>query len=218
MNHGSPRNSSVKSKLISCIGSVAKNISNNFSITHLIAKIWAWHLRVMIISRPHGAWVWPDRTWYSRRNRIPVRRSVPPPSGRTAQNPAWSPRSERSSRWNSLCDRCLVHLGQHRYDIGFSTDGYFSQKFCDETFGSVFFLETKPAMNANQTFALKNWMYTSDQFECPILSSFNSWIQWRIQDFPDGGSNPKGRANLLFGLISPKTAWKWRKLDQDFTL
>ena len=34
-----------------------------------------------------------------------------------------------------------------------------------------------------------------------------------IQDFPDGGANPKGWGGLLFGQISPKTACKWKKLD-----
>ena len=31
--------------------------------------------------------------------------------------------------------------------------------------------------------------------------------------FTKGGDNLKGGANLLFGQISPKTAWKWRNLD-----
>ena len=44
------------------------------------------------------------------------------------------------------------------------------------------------------------------------------WLskQWRIQDFPEeGGANPRGGANLLFGQFFPKTAWKWRNFGPE---
>ena len=47
-----------------------------------------------------------------------------------------------------------------------------------------------------------------------FLGWWKSWIpdsttrQWRIQDFPRGGANPKGGASLWFCKNSPKTAWK----------
>ena len=41
------------------------------------------------------------------------------------------------------------------------------------------------------------------------LANFNL-IQWRIYNFPDAMPTPKGRANLLFDYIFPKTAWKWK--------
>ena len=42
-----------------------------------------------------------------------------------------------------------------------------------------------------------------------------SWtLQWEVHNFPDGGSNSQGGGvSLIFGQISPKTAWKWKKLD-----
>ena len=44
----------------------------------------------------------------------------------------------------------------------------------------------------------------------PSSMSFQS----QIQDFPEGFANPKGGgANLLFGQMFIKSAWKWRKLD-----
>ena len=40
--------------------------------------------------------------------------------------------------------------------------------------------------------------------------------QWRIQDFSDGDANPRDAgANLLFGQILLKTAWKLKKLDRE---
>ena len=39
-------------------------------------------------------------------------------------------------------------------------------------------------------------------------------MQWRIQDFPGGGTNFRwGCANLLFCKLLLKTAWKWKNLD-----
>ena len=46
-----------------------------------------------------------------------------------------------------------------------------------------------------------------------ILSLNRTGNQRRIQDF-QGGANPKGDGNLLFGQISPKTAWEWRILNR----
>ena len=45
-------------------------------------------------------------------------------------------------------------------------------------------------------------------------------LQWRIQDFPDGGgggcANPKvGAPTYYLATFSPKTAWKWKKVDPD---
>ena len=43
----------------------------------------------------------------------------------------------------------------------------------------------------------------NDKNSCPI--------QWRIQDFPEGGANPEiGAKTYYLARFLPKTAWKWK--------
>ena len=38
-------------------------------------------------------------------------------------------------------------------------------------------------------------------------------LQWRIQDFPDGGANPKGNTNLLFDQLFPENCMKMKEIN-----
>ena len=59
------------------------------------------------------------------------------------------------------------------------------------------------------------WMYSTKIWQGGIL--LNKYIQWRIQNFPDGrvSTSEFGAKTYCLARFLPKTAWKWKQLDQE---
>ena len=50
------------------------------------------------------------------------------------------------------------------------------------------------------------WEILDPQLQCAFYSTLDAELQWRIQDFPEEGSNLQGAAKILFDQFFPKTA------------
>ena len=76
-------------------------------------------------------------------------------------------------------------------------------------------LISMPRQDTNFHWYIEKGYYCYRKYEKTRIYTFDGHLQWRIQDFPEGGP-PTPEVGMLtyhFANFLPETAWKWKNLD-----